>query len=120
MLSTAQMSLSILDPKSFVPCDNNKLRRRVTLSESKFEIIEAEKAGLELYVLVLKELDLALGYVIYQRPPVGQAEIIIGPKWTRKEIQEMKKVVKNKIGREVSITVSRPGVVRTGPTRSRS
>lgn len=69
------------------------------MSDSKFEIIEAEKAGLELYVLVLKESDLSFGYVICQRPPVGQVEIIIGPKWTRKEIQEKKKAVKNKIGR---------------------
>jgi len=74
---------------------------------SEFEVVDSEEAGLKLYTLILKRDDLTAGYVIYQVPPAGIAEILIGSKWNRKEIEEMKKVVEEKIGKGISITISK-------------
>ncbi len=73
---------------------------------SKFEIIGVARAGLELYKLILKP-DLGFGYVIYQKPPVRVAEIMIGPKWDQEDIEEMQKAVEAKIGKGISFEISK-------------
>ena len=61
---------------------------------------------------LLKETDQSFGYVIYQKPPVGHAQVIMGAKWNQKEIERMKYVVRKKLGRGVSINVSKVAALR--------
>lgn len=66
-------------------------------STSKFELVEAEKAGLRFFVLILKP-DLTIGYVIYHVPPTGRAEVIIGSGWSEEDLSKIKEIIKEKIG----------------------
>jgi len=84
---------------------------------AKFEIIESEKVGIKVYVLVMKP-DIAFGYVIYQLPPVGIAEVIIGPGWSEEDILKIKRIIRNKLGEDISIEISKTNIIRMSTKHS--
>jgi hypothetical protein len=77
-----------------------------------FKLASAKKAGIEVYILLPKESDQMFGYVIYEVPPVGHTEIVVGPEWSREEIERMKDDVRHEIGGNVTMSMSRITIVR--------